>query len=84
MIFSCCRRRYHEPEIIHAVKHEKWVEVMNLLNHGANPNAKDHKGMSAIELAIKTNDAMKIYALFSRNAKIPVSLKNHPAIKSYI
>ena len=76
MIFSCCRPK-HEPEIIHAVKHEKWVEVMNFLNAGENPNAKDRNDTAAIILASKTDDAfMKIYALSSRGAKIPDSLKN--------
>lgn len=79
------RSRYREPEIIHAIKNEKWVRVLNLLNDGANPNAKDRNGTAAIEIAVKTNDAiMKIWALTSRGAKIPDSLKNHPVIKSYI
>ncbi|GAB5411961.1 MAG: hypothetical protein ChlgKO_10750 [Chlamydiales bacterium] len=67
----CCWPRYHEPEIIHAVNHEKWVKVLNLLNNGADPNARDWNGTPAIELATKADDAvMKMYVLLSRGAKV--------------
>lgn len=72
----CCWPRYHEPKIIHAINHEKWVKVLDLLNAGENPNATDRKGTPAIELAIKADGAaMKVCALLSRGAKISEKIR---------
>jgi ankyrin repeat protein len=58
------------PLLIQAIEQESLILVHQLLNHGANPNAYNKSGLSALGLAIELQNREIVRALINQNVGI--------------